>query len=318
MKKSSFTLLFAVLVFAVLQLAACSQAELTGWTALYDSDFLAVETEQALGMGAPSAAAPMPPAPPQQAGTWAADMGMDDMTGNHQVDWEDIAQTGERHVIQAAMVELESDYFYDVVDALRQIAPDLGGYISSEMLTRQRQGMFMIVLRVPAREFDSALSKVQDLGNVRRLNSEAEDVTDSFYDLAGNLETRRIEEERLLALIEEAVSITDILALETRLSDTRLVIERYESRLNMMAGQIAYSTIHVQLRDTAEETAVLVGPSIGERIGGAFGESVDGTINMLQNIIVFIAGVIIPLTFLCLLGFAAFAVVRLVRKKIKT
>jgi len=236
--------------------------------------------------------------------------------GGQSVEWEDIAETGERHIIQTADIELESDYFDDVVASLRYLAPSLGGYISSEMLTRHGQKMFTIVLRVPAMTFDQALLTIQNLANVRRLSSQADDVTDQFYDLAGNLTTRRIEEERLLALIEEATSITDILALETRLSDTRLVIERYLMQLNLMAGQIAYSTIHVQLLDTAEEfVPASAQPHIGERIGGAFGESVDGTINVFQNIIVFMAGAIIPLAFLGLLGFAIFVIARGIYRK---
>ena len=235
--------------------------------------------------------------------------------GADQVGWEDIAGQGLRHVIQTANAELETEYFDVVVAELRQLAPAAGGYIESEMLTNHGWRMFSIVLRVPAASFETVLQQVEALAQVRHLNQWAQDVTDQFYDMVGSLEIRRIEEDRILALIEEADTIQELLALEQRLSNTRLSIEMYLSQLNNMAGQIAYSTIAVTLTDIAEEERVVLTSTLGERIGGAFGDSVDDTVSVAQNFIVFLAGALIPLMLLTLVGAAVYLVARKVLRK---
>jgi len=202
----------------------------------------------------------------------------------------------QRHIIQTSRVELESEYFDDVVIDLRQIIESAGGFIETERTERRHRRVFTITLRIPAANFEYALWRVEEAATVRSTSEHAEDVTDQFYDTASRLATRRIEEDRLLALIEEAENVHDILELERRLSNTRLQIETYAARLNNLAGQIAYSTIFVTLHDTGEiPMPAVTGPGLGERIGGAFGDSVTATIRGVQNFVVFMAGVIIPL-----------------------
>ena len=262
---------------------------------LWDEDFVFFGAEPG---DAPAAAFPMtePPTP------GSAPPGT--------VEWEDIAGTGERHIIQTANVDLETEYFDEVVQELRGLAPAANGYVQQEMLTTHGRRMFTTVLRVPAASFEIVLRHVESLADVMHIRRQSEDVTDRFYDIIGNLEARLIEEDRVLALIEYATTIQELLSLETRLSNVRLRIEEYRSRLDGMAAQIAYSTIVVVLHDIRDETPYTAAPTLGERIGGAFGDSVDGTVSVLQNIVIFLAGVIIPVVIFVILGFVAFLLLR--------
>ena len=232
-----------------------------------------------------------------------------------QVGWEDIAGANQRHIIQTATMQMETEYFDDTVTALRQLAPQVNGYISQERLTTHGQGMFTIVLRVPAASFDDVIRKIEQLATLRSTNQWAEDVTDQFYDTVGSLEIRLAEEERILELIELAETVHEILALEERLSNTRFMIEWYESRLNDWAGQIAYSTITVTLFCIAEEEYVPLAPTMGERIGGAFGDSVDGTVAAAQGFVVVMAGLVIPVMLLGVVALVIFLLVRSARRK---
>ena len=232
-----------------------------------------------------------------------------------QVGWEDIAETGQRHIIQTANVELETEYFDDAVAELRGLAPDAGGYIEHEMLTNRGRRMLTIVLRVPVANFDMVLRHVENLADVRSSNQFAEDVTEHFYDLMGSYEVRRIEEDRILALLEEAENIHEILALEERLSNTRLRIEMYLSQLNNLAGRVVYSTITVTLWDISQEEIEDTVVTLGAHIGGAFGDSVDGTVNAAQNFIVFLAGAVLPLLLVGVAGFVTYKIVRSVVRK---
>jgi len=223
-----------------------------------------------------------------------------------------------RHIIQTAWVELESEYFDDAVADLRQIVESAGGFIEAERTERRHRRVFTITLRVPAANFEYSLWRAEASATVRSTNQHAEDVTSQFYDTTSRLETRRIEEDRLLALIEDAENVHDILELERRLSNTRLQIETYAARLNNLAGQIAYSTIFVTLHDTGEiPMPAIEGPGLWERIGNAFGGSVTATGHGIQNFVIFMAGATIPFVFWGVIIFITVKIGLRLRRKFK-
>ena len=232
-----------------------------------------------------------------------------------QYDWEDMAESDQRLIIQNASIELETENFREVESALRQLAPSVNGFIESDMLSTHGRPRYTIVMRVPAASFEEVLAQVASLAYVRFSNQWAQDVTDQFFDMAASYRIRRLEEERILALIEQAQTVQELLALEQRLSNTRLSIEIYLSQLNHMAGQVAYSTITVTLICVSEIPVYVTGPGLGERVGSAFGDSARGTLRAVQNFIVFFAGAIVPLTLIGIIAFGVYMVVRVRNKK---
>ena len=263
--------------------------------------FLLMLVSCAQGMVEPAPVADAPPAPaaavdamppPQDIWFYAAEVA----GGGDFIDREQQAPT-QRLIIQTASVQLETESFDSAVSNLRSIPSVFGGYTQSERLfTVNRQQRFEIVIRVPAADFENALNQIEQIAFSRSINVSAEDVTDQFYDMSARLETRLIEEERILALIDQTNTLRELLDLESRLSSTRLQIERYRTSLADLAGRITYSTIHVHLFDMEETYEAIAAATFGERIGGAFGSSIDGTISVFQFLIVVLAGAIIPLT----------------------
>ncbi|MCL2397624.1 MAG: DUF4349 domain-containing protein [Defluviitaleaceae bacterium] len=232
-----------------------------------------------------------------------------------------------RMLIKRANINMQApaDEFDAVMYALRQVSGDFDGFIESSNMSAREAWIsrnetqihrhFNITIRVPSEHFDTAKRHVESLGRVILSDESADDVTDRFYDMAGRLETRRVEEQRVLQLIDGAVYINDLLALEDRLSQIRVQIEIYRSQMESMAGQAAFSTIHVTL---SEETSVVAATtaSLGGRISGAFIGSADGTANILGEIIIFLAAAVLPLAIISLLTFSGiFIVKRLIRRR---
>jgi len=310
MNKKRMAILITVLL---LVLAACSRgfnddAANGGWGWQAERDRTAMYSMHQSAPGNAVMAPPMadmPVSAPAGGGTFGS-------AGN--VTWEEVAGTNERHVIRRASLTMESEDFDTTVDALRAAAPAVNGYIESEVLTGTGARRLTIVLRVPVAAFDYALRHVQTLGTVTHQNQWADDVTAQFYDLAGNLETRRIEEDRILDLIDRAGDIHELLALEARLSNVRQTIASYLAQLNQMAGLVSYSTITVTLTEDSPPV-VPAGLTLGERIGGAFGDSVDGTVSVLQGIVVFLAAAVIPLALLAVVGLVIWLIVKTVKKR---
>ena len=259
----------------------------------------------ALGAGR-WASEPLPPAATPSP-VWRATA--DNSGASGQVDWQDVYGQAQRHVIQNAQVDLASDRFDYVVEDLRALAPAVGGYIEQENLFTTGTRRFSMVLRVPAAQFDTVLAQVQNVAEVQHISQQAQDVTDQFYDAAAALATRRIEEERVLALIASATDIHELLHLESRLGSVRLAIRTYETQLTALAGQIAFSTIRISLTDTVPP-APAAGPGLGSRIGQAFGNSAHGTWAGAQSVVVWLAGAAVPLLLLAAAVVATYKIIR--------
>jgi len=308
--------LIALIILAMLvSIAACGGG--TNDSVTEALHFGEVRQTLALADSAPVPTAPEPPAPAEAPAFYAMATGS---VANYDILMEaadDFSHTAqrERHIIQTAWTELETEYFDDVISNLRQIPGLADGYVESEQLSRN---VFNMTMRIPAAGFQDVLFQVENLADVRTSGQSAEDVTDQFYDTEARLQTRRIEEERLLALIEAADNVHDLLELERRLSSTRLQIETYTAQLTNLAGRIAYSTIFVTLFDIAEEEVIpIAGPTLGERIGGAFGDSVDAVITAGQNFVIFMAGMIIPVLIWGAIAFVVFMLVKRIVKKFR-
>lgn len=62
------------------------------------------------------------------------------------------------------------------------------------------------------------------------------------------------EQERLLALLEKAENVEDIITIENRLSDVRYELENYESQIRLLDNQIDYSTVYVDISEVSRVT----------------------------------------------------------------
>ncbi|MDR1664001.1 MAG: DUF4349 domain-containing protein [Clostridiales bacterium] len=242
-------------------------------------------------------------APADEAPTGAvADYGAADLATT--AGFTDASQVQPDKIIQTASIEMQTDRFGETVDALRAAGPDNGGYVESANLEQyDASRYFYITLRVPAEKFGEVCKYAESLGKVLSSSQNAEDVSASYYDTADRLDTKLIEEERVLDMITRATKIDDLLALEERLGEIREQIEVYQSRLTSIDRQALYSTIAVSLEEVRREALALTSEGLGGRIQSAFIGSVNGVASFFQNAVIFLAGVIIPLLFAGLLVF---------------
>ncbi len=159
-----------------------------------------------------------------------------------------LLQIAERKVISTASISLEVEAVQEAVDRVRAIAESVGGFV--EHLTsgggplRQRA---TIAIRVPQAEFSSVLLQVEGLGSVQDTTQGSEDVSERFIDLKARLDSALREEKSLLALLEKASAVSEVLAIERELARVRSEIERSQGQLNFLERRVALATITVTL-----------------------------------------------------------------------
>jgi hypothetical protein len=225
-------------------------------------------------------------------------------------------------IIKSANIDLQTDLFDEVTDRLRAVAPEAGGYVEyAEMSTQyinnwNTRRYFTITLRVPSDRFEETRLLVENIAKVTHSSQNAEDVTSRYYDLAGRLETKLIEEERVLEMITRADKIEDLLALEERLGEIRTQIELFESQMTSIDRLASFSTIYVSLQEATKEELRVVSDDLGGRIRNAFVNSINNTVRFMQGAVIFAAGAIIPILAVGIpLGIVTVAALVIFRKK---
>ena len=141
-------------------------------------------------------------------------------------------------LIRRAEFNIQTEQFDESVSALNRLTAECGGYFESASIygggrrdaNARRWGEY--VVRIPAERYDWFFTGAGELGYVTGRSESSEDVGERYYDTEARLKTQRTKQERLLALLEKAESMEDIIALESALSEVEYQIEQYSSTLN--------------------------------------------------------------------------------------
>ena len=212
--------LFAISLAAILLLAGCgggsktaedSQAPASGATSDYEGENYLPDRENYWDMDSAETAPSEPmPAPPTPAG------------GSEP---SSVYQNPGAKLIRRAELNIQTEQFDQSLEALNQLVNNCGGYFESANLYgggrrdayATRSGEY--VVRIPAQQYNLFLSSTGDLGYVNSKTESSEDVGTQYYDTETRLKTQRTKQERLLALLERAETMEDIISLENALSD---------------------------------------------------------------------------------------------------
>ena len=105
-----------------------------------------------------------------------------------------------------------------------------------------------LTVRVPAEAFDHAYTALRALAQeVLAEQITARDVTEEYTDTDSRIRNLQAAEVQLLALLERAGTVEDLLKVENRLAEVREEIEKLQGRLNVLENRVALATILVLL-----------------------------------------------------------------------
>ena len=128
-----------------------------------------------------------------------------------------------------------------------------------------------------------------ELCNVVSRSTDVADVTESYTDTEARLKTLRLQEERLLEILSKATELSDVLELESRLSDVRYQIESYEATLRNYDSRVSYSTLHITLQEVVEYSIINDPPqTLGQRLSDGFKDSMRMVKNSAENALVWL------------------------------
>jgi len=174
-----------------------------------------------------------------------------------------VVDTG-RDIIFTASVGVEVE---DVVVAGQEASTaiaGLGGVLFGQVTTSEGVPRSTLTFKVPPGRFQTALSRLGDIGFLRDQVITADDVTERVVDLESQIITSQLSVDRLRGFLENATTLTEIADLEQQLLIRETSLEQLRGQLRTIEGQVSLATITVTFTQklpgpelTVDQTAYL-------------------------------------------------------------
>lgn len=160
----------------------------------------------------------------------------------------------ERKVIRTSSIGMIVQHPAEVADRITALAEGLGGYMVSADGGGQDATSGTLTIRVPAARFEEARAEIRKLGlRVESEKIDAQDVSRQYVDQDASIRNLRAEEAGYLAIMKQATTVKDMLAVTEQLSEVRGQIERQQAEFNALSRQIETVALTISLRTEAEE-----------------------------------------------------------------
>ena len=158
----------------------------------------------------------------------------------------------QRQVIRTATVDLT----VPDVDRAAQVAlaatARAGGHADSDQRSTGAAGRHAhLVLRVPAARLDDLLGQVIALGRETSRTEQGSDVTAGVADVGARVTELQISVARLQDFLRHSGSITDLLALESQLTQRQSDLQSTIAQQRALADQVSLATLTVELSPPA-------------------------------------------------------------------
>lgn len=175
---------------------------------------------------------------------------------------EEAAQTSSRKLIRTVDLYTETEQYDDLLVNLEKQIEALGGYVEYRYQYNGNPNDYYgstrrssnLTVRIPADRLDEFISHVGEASNIINKEERVEDVTLQYVDLESHRNALKTEQERLLTLLEQAETVEDLIAIESRLSQVRYELESMESQLRTLMNQVSYSTVNLSIQEVQRLT----------------------------------------------------------------
>lgn len=195
----------------------------------------------------------------------------------------DAPETDPSKIIYSASATVETTDFDGSIAKLLALVEENKGWVEASSMSGAnyrsiaRGGSYnrsaSYTLRIPSDKFELLMSSLSQIGNVPYSHTYTENVTSQYYDTQARLTAYQTQETRLLEMMEKAETVSDVIAIEEKLTELRYQIESLQSALKSWDRQVSYSTIDLDVMEVSEytpEPQQSYGQELWQALTGAF------------------------------------------------
>jgi len=198
------------------------------------------------GGGLPAASsAPRPPANGGSDNTGAGNNG-GSSSGQVGGNGDAVALVDETKIVRTGSLQLTVDDVAVALNRARAAIATVGGYIGASQQERTDDHVVAsVTYRIPVTRWEDALADLRALGTVIGEKTDSTEVTGQLVDLDARIRNLKASEAALVGYAEKAPKVSDLLEIQSRLTDTRGQIEQLTAQQARIQDQAAMSTLTV-------------------------------------------------------------------------
>ena len=168
--------------------------------------------------------------------------------------------SSDRKIVKTIDLNTETKTFDESVEWLKSYVASFNGIIDNfyvdtgNMNSKNYNKSANFNVRIPAEKLDAFLSKIGDRLNITFRQENISDITEEYSDTESRLNSLKIEEESLNAMLKKAKTVEEMIKVEDKLSSVRTEKENITRRLKRMDKQVIYSSVHISISEVRELT----------------------------------------------------------------
>jgi hypothetical protein len=206
-------------------------------------------------------------------------------------------------------ITVGSGTFDSKLSAVRTLVENQGGYIAgtdaqanpaSDQPTQIRTGV--INFMVPAAHFDATVDELSKVGKVQSEHITGTDVSAQYVDLRARLANAEAQRNAMLALLTQAKTINDIIAVQNQIGQITGQIEQLKGQIQYLDNNTSYSSVSVTLTESGAPAPAAPSDSWG--FATALNDAAHNFVATI-NYVVAALGAVGPLLIIALLGYLA-------------
>lgn len=220
-----------------------------------------------------------------------------------------------QQIIQSASLTLRVEDIAQTATEIANYVTSINGRIDSRNEYRDPASSEItsadLMIKVPNDQLDVAIERLKTFGNLEGFSKSAADVTLQVIDLDARISALENSIKKLNVLLDDATSVTDLLAAETALAERQAELDSLKSQRTYLSDQIELSAVWVNLLpkralDAVEPIGFLAGLETGW----------DAIVDFASNLTTW-AGLALPWLGLIVLLLIVFKIIGAIRRSSK-
>lgn len=174
----------------------------------------------------------------------------------------------EKKLVYRCDINIETLTFNETYEAIKTNLDKVKGIVQSESQSNDDFEWYVtdrysdnykmhsiINCRIPSEkynEFIEAISSLGDNAKVMSKSTSVDNISQEYYDTTAQLEVLKIQEQRLLDMMNKADTIEDMISVEKRLTDVQSQINSLTNNIKYMDSDVAYSYVNITLDEVKD------------------------------------------------------------------
>ena len=221
-------------------------------------------------------------------------------------------------LVRKFWVEAETEDLDTLLTELENAISQASGYVEARQVyhgspsASRRYRNAEMTLRIPADKVDAFLEGISGMSNIISSRETVDDITLTYVATQSRITALETEQTRLLELLAKAENMSDLLKIESQLTEVRAELESITSKLLVYDNQVNYGTIYLNISEVKEYTDTKEPETVWQRIGKGFTTNLKNLGNSIVEIFIWF---ISALPYLIPLGLITTLIIFLVKRK---